>query len=409
MLNVKTSCVGGHMQIGIDQQRFFLSPEKLKSPSQELWQIPVCLMTAGSSNGECILIHEKTVNVSQQGCPEWIFANRNAEGYYRVAYPPDALRAITRVAETKLNGPERIALIEDAWAMTRAGKTSAAAFLDLAQSLRGEQQSSVLDLLARHLDYVGDSLVAPEQAGKYRTLIGEQFARLARSLGWSARPDDSYEQKALRSTLLRILGEAGDPDAIAAARRFVQEYLGNPASIEGTIADSALRVAAENGDAQLYDELSEALPKAKSADDYYRRLYALAEFRQPALVNKTIALIDAGKIRKQDYPILFNVLLARPASRQPAWSYLKAHWDSLAENVTSFGGSGAITGLRSFCSVELREDVKGFFSQHHAPGAERALHESLESMDNCIGFKQLQQNSVKNWLAAQSGGGRIPE
>jgi aminopeptidase N len=184
MLNVKTSCVGGHMEIGIDQQRFFLSPEKLKSPSRELWQIPVCLMTAGNSNGQCIVIDDKTVSVSQPGCPEWIFANRNAEGYFRVAYPPDALRAITRVAETKLNGPERIALIEDTWAMTRAGKTSAAAFLDLAQSLRGEQQSSILDLLARHLDYVGDSLVAPEKAGKYRTLFGEQFAPLARNLGF---------------------------------------------------------------------------------------------------------------------------------------------------------------------------------------------------------------------------------
>jgi aminopeptidase N len=327
----------------------------------------------------------------------------------RISNYPTTLKAITSVAETKLNGPERIALIEDTWAMTRAGKTSAAAFLDLAQSLRGEQQSSVLELLARHLDNVGDSLVAPEQAGKYRTLIGQQFAPLARSVGWSARPNDSYEQKALRSTLLRILGEASDPDAIAAARRFVQEYLRDPATIDGTIADSALRVAAENGDAHLYDELSETLPKTKSADDYYRRLYALAEFSQPVLVNKTIALIDTGKIRKQDYPVLFYVLLSRLASRQSTWSYLTAHWNNLAENVTSFGGFGAITGLGSFCSVELREEVKGFFSQHHAPGAERTLHESLESIDNCIAFKHLQQNSVKNWLAAQSGSGKIPE
>ena len=51
---------------------------------------------------------------------------------------------------------------------------------------------------------------------------------------------------------------------------------------------------------------------------------------------RTLALIDQGKIRQQDYVRIFPALLADSPAREIAWDYLKAHWDSLAEKVTSF-------------------------------------------------------------------------
>ena len=47
------------------------------------------------------------------------------------------------------------------------------------------------------------------------------------------------------------------------------------------------------------------------------------------------------------------------------------------------------------------DDVKKFFADHRAPGAERALQQSLERMNTCIEFKQLQQANMQEWLGAQ--------
>jgi hypothetical protein len=46
----------------------------------------------------------------------------------------------------------------------------------------------------------------------------------------------------------------------------------------------------------------------------------------------------------------------------------------------------------------MRDEVKKFFATHRAPGAERALQQSLERMSNCIGFHQLQSQNMEKWL-----------
>ncbi|HSM86295.1 MAG TPA: ERAP1-like C-terminal domain-containing protein, partial [Candidatus Limnocylindrales bacterium] len=84
-----------------------------------------------------------------------------------------------------------------------------------------------------------------------------------------------------------------------------------------------------------------------------------------------------------------------------AWAYLKAHWDGLAEKVTSFGGRGAVSALGNFCLDAERDDVRQFFAGHRAPGAERAVQQSLERISGCMEFKQLQQGNMEKWLAAE--------
>jgi aminopeptidase N len=205
----------------------------------------------------------------------------------------------------------------------------------------------------------------------------------------------------MRASLLAILGEAGDADAVSAARKIVQQYQKAPGSVEGTLVGPAFTVAARNGDAALYNQLTAFMASAKSTDAYYNALFALAAFPQPELLQRTLDLIDQGKIRQQVYPALFSSLLNNPAAQAATWNYMKAHWADLAEKVSSFGGRGAVSALGNFCSAEMRDDVKQFFSGHRATGAERTLQQSLERMDTCLEFKQLQQKNMAGWLAGQ--------
>lgn len=391
------SCHNGSGSFRLEQRRFLLSEKDSASHSGQLWQIPIC-MKGGAG---CPLLVESSMKLPVDRCPQWFFANRDAKGYYRVAYDPAMLARIAGVAEKELNAPERIALVEDAWAMTRAGKTPVASFMDLARALRAESDRTVIDLLAGHLAYVGDSLVPQERRAGYQIFLRDQFTPLAKQLGWEPRPADSDEQKAMRASLLNILGDAGDPGALAAAQKIVQQYLKSPDAADSTMAGPAFNVAAQNGDSALYSQLTAAMTGAKSTDQYLSALFALAGFRQPELVQHTLELIDQGKVRQQLYPGLFATLLRNPASRDATWSYLKAHWNDLAEKVSSFGGRGAVSALGDFCSTQLRDDVKRFFEGHQATGAELTLQQSLESMDACIAFQQFQQKSMAEWLAGK--------
>jgi hypothetical protein len=95
---------------------------------------------------------------------------------------------------------------------------------------------------------------------------------------------------------------------------------------------------------------------------------------------------------------MLSGLLVESPAREITWDYLKAHWDSLAEKVATFGGRGAVSALAGFCSVEMRDDIQQFFTSHRAPGAERALRQSLERINSCIEFKQLQGGNMQKFL-----------
>jgi aminopeptidase N/puromycin-sensitive aminopeptidase len=398
VISLSGKCQAGSTALQVEQQRFYLSspstpaPEGASARPAQQWQIPVCIKTVHAQGPACFLVTEKKQAISLKGCPEWFLANHDAKGYYRVSYDdPRNLLKTAEAAARELNVAERIALVEDAWAMTRVGKYPVGVFLQAVQAMRSERERRVIEFLADHMDYIGDSLVPPDKQTEYRAFVQAQFGPLAKELGWKASATDTDDKKALRASLLGILGGAGDPSAIAAAREMVQQLLQRPSSVEGTVAGPALTVAAENGDASLYDQLS-----GTSGNAY---LFTLAAFRQPALIKRTLDLVDQGKVRQQDYARFFPALLAGPG-REIAWDYLKAHWDDLAEKVTSFGGRGAVSALGSSCSESMRDDVKKFFVDHRAPGAERALQQSLERMNNCIEFKQLQQKNMQQWLEA---------
>jgi aminopeptidase N len=400
LLTVSGSCHTDHTPLQVEQERFYLSPSSEEHEADQPWQIPVCTRAAQPWPSTCFLVTAKKQEVAINSC-SWQMANRNAKGYYRVLYPPENLMAIAAAAEKELTVPERITLVEDTWAMVRAGKEPVGVFLAMAQKLRADRNRLVVDFIAGHLDTIAQSLVPEQMQQGYRAFVREQFGRLAKETGWTAGANDSDEQKALRASLLRILGTAGDPGAIAAAKMIVQDFMRAPSSVEGTIVGPAFSVTAENGDTALYDQFNEAMGRARTPEEYYYYLFALASFRQPELAKRTLALVDEGKVRQQDYVRLFPALLAEVPAREIAWDYLKAHWDVLAEKVTTFGGRGAISALGGFCSAPLRDEVKQFFAAHRAPGAERALQQSLERMSNCIEFKGAQAKNLQEWLLQQ--------
>jgi aminopeptidase N len=399
LLTVSGSCSSGKQTLELSQQRFLLSSFGTGEKQGQIWSIPVCTKAAKNDGSACYLVDKKTDVVHANACPDWVMANRDAKGYYRVFYDdPKNLMSVAAAAEKDLTVPERIAFVEDLWAMVRAGKEPVGIFLNVARDLRPERNRLVVEIVAEHMNTIGRSLVPEQNQKEYRQLVRQQFAPLAKEVGWDAGANDNDEQKALRASLLEILGSAGDPDAVAAAQKITQAYIKDPSAVEGTIIGPALAVAAQNGDAALYGQFMQAMGGARSTEDYYHFLFALTSFRQPELAQRALGLIDQGKIRQQDYVRLFPALLAESPGREIAWDYLKAHWDSLAEKVTSFGGSGAVSALGGFCSIEKGDEIKQFFATHRAPGAERALRQSLERISSCVEFKQLQSGNMQKFL-----------
>src|SRR5947207_2434383 len=83
---------------------------------------------------------------------------------------------------------------------------------------------------------------------------------------------------------------------------------------EPTLADAIAAVAAEHGDAKLFEALAAAADRAAAPEEHYRYLYALGRFRDPALVDRGLQRLLTSDVRAQDAALYVAQFLTNPAA-----------------------------------------------------------------------------------------------
>ena len=406
IINLKSQCSGNSTSVTLDQQRYYSDRAKFETPNDQLWQIPICLKGSAEGSKKCELLTKKEEAFTIPGCSTWALGNAGATGYYRVGYQPDAVRGLAADAETKLTPGERIALQSDVWASVRIGREPVGDYLALAQGLQADRTRAVVNDLIARLDYIGTYLVNDNDRDTYRTWLRGYLAPFQKEMGWEPKTGDSDEMKQMRAGLLNALGNgARDPEAMAAARQIAEKALDNPSSVDRQLAGSAFRVAALNGDAAFYDRLASGLKNPKSPEEYYMRLFTLAEFSDPALLQRTLDYAISPDVRSQDALGLITTVMGNPAGEKLAWDFVQSHWDAVQKAGGPFASAQVVGATSVFCSSNMRDQVTDFFAAHKVEAAERTYKQSIERINNCVDLKSQQEPQLASWLGQHGTAG----
>ncbi|MBF8300566.1 MAG: pepN 2, partial [Acidobacteria bacterium] len=393
---VQTRCTGPGTDVTLSQNRFVGTPGA-SAPGGQLWDVPVCFK-ANDGQPRCEVLDRRRQTLSLPGCAN-VFANTDSRGYYLTRYAPDAVRALARRAR-ELTPIERISLLGDEWWMVRAGHHDIGVYLDLAGSLAGDETAAVTDAMATRLAFTGEYLVAPGQRSRYEGWIRARFGPALDALGLPGDARDTEERHSRRAGLLGLVGTTGNDVAVQRrARELGARYLADPSSLPGTLVPAVLRMAAATGDATLYEQyLAQLETLAAQPEEYYRFFTALSWFGDPALVRRTLAFAISPAVRTQDTGTLIAGLLARPASRADAWTFVQAEWPTLTRKLGTFQGIPTIIGaLGNFCSAESAAQVRRFFAKNPVPAAERTLQQVTERIDNCAALVARQSPALAAW------------
>jgi len=386
-------------KVSVGQMRFFLSPGITPDPAQK-WTIPVCFKN-GSGTQECQIM---TPGTSSLKIPttSLFFANANGKGYYRSAYPPSRYAAIVDQVETTLTPAERISLTGDEWAQMRANKATVGDYLNLVAALKADPEAGVFGNAVNAVSTIIDKVAAsPEEKAALAAWIRHTFAPVYVKLG-PPSPGDSPNTRQLRAHLFGLLGYYGkDPAILAEAGQIAENYIANPASVDPTLGQTALAVAAENGNAALFDRLQHVFETSTDPELQESALRLLAEFLDPALVERSLDYALSGKVHNQDAAIQIAIALYIPQNQDQAWKYLENHWDKASTFLTPEIGANLVASSGSFCSVEARDSVQSFFTTHKVPAADTYLKHAVERIDGCIELRRLQEPNLKSWLAVQ--------
>src|SRR5262249_54655475 len=154
--------------------------------------------------------------------------------------------------------------------------------------------------------FVNRYLVSDVDRAAFEQWARQLFTPVAQQVGWETAPGESPDRKQLRADVLNALGYFGrDPETLAMARKGAERELQNPGSVDGTLAPVALRLAALNGDTAFYDQLVAHLKRTQSPEAYYQTLGTLTDFRDPALLKRSLDMAMTPEIRSQDKMRLF--------------------------------------------------------------------------------------------------------
>ena len=386
----------------IAQSRFVLDPAQ--PTRNQLWEVPVCFTVRPGSPAGCLLLKQAAeAPPVAHPCVPWVFANAGAHGYYRTEYPPDMLRAMAPHVEDALSAPERVSLVGDEWALMRAHHHSIADYLTLASGFGREQTSGVLAMVTQRLDYAREYLTTESSRPRFEAFTRTLVRPLFEQLGFAPKAADTDEQRQLRAVVIETLGTSGeDADVIARSRAALDRALGGGAPLDATLAGPIVAVASEHGDATLYAALKAASDRATAPDEHYRYLYALTNFRDPALVDRGLEYALSPELRRQDAAIYMGQFFGNSAARTRAWSFVNAHWAELEPKLAIAGSDTNFVGsLSAFCNAGARDDIRKFFAAHPLPGTARTLDQTIERINNCIDLRERQTDTLAKWVTSR--------
>jgi len=385
----------------VAQQRFFLSPSITPNPAQK-WTVPVCFKAEGDKRQCEILTPESTSLKAPSSTP--FFANAGGTGYYRVTYAPSDYSAIVSNIETALKPTERISLIGGEWAQVRANKATVGDYLNLVTAVKSDSSAAVLGAALSGVSTIRGQIASTQDekdglAAWLRTNFAPQYAKLP-----APSPNDTPATIELRSTLFSVLAGAKDPAVLKQARENADKFLADPTSVDPTLGQTSLAIAAHNGDQALYDKLRQVYETSPNPAVKELALQLSAVFDDPTLARSTLDYALTPKVRSQDAAIQFAIVMSNEKNRPMAWQYIKDHWDAIHAVLTPELGNILVSSTGSFCSAADREDVQQFWASHKVASADQGIRHSVERINGCIELRSLQEANLKQWLAKQSSG-----
>jgi puromycin-sensitive aminopeptidase len=384
----------------LSQQLFQYLPDG----AEGRWQVPIFVKAQTSSglHTQTTLLTGREMQIKLPAAPEWVVVNAGGHGFYRVRYAPDLLSRLTPHLQEHLSAAERFNLVNDTWATALAGLTPLTAYLDLLQLFRDETDHNVWTAMLGSCHYLY-RLLGPQQRPALQALMRTLLGPITTRLGWSPQAGEPELISQLRGDLLGALGTLGDDAATQAeARTRYGQYKKDRAAINPNIVPALVSILAYAGGPAEYEEFRANSKTAKTPQEEQRYQFALAAFRQPDLLERTLALTVTGEVRSQDAPYLMRSLLLNTEGRERAWAFMKDHWQEMIRQYPDNSIVRMCEGIVALVTPTLEAEVKDFFTSHPVKQGGKTMEQHLEKLRIAVACQQREAANLAAYFARVS-------
>lgn len=364
---VSASFVNGDLVLR--QRKFSFTDES----DDTVWMIPVSYRTSSGISTVLLSEREQRVSVDTDGP---IIVNAGGHSFIRVEYDNELRSRITQDVLPTLDVLERYTLVDDAVAAVTAARLSAADFLKMLGEFSREDALSVWQSITAGLRLVSRIIGEAAERATFQTIVRDLCEPALRRLGDPVQGEDDLVGS-LRGLLLRTVALLGnDMSSIERCRQVMNDSL--TATVDPELLAAATTVVASRGDEIDYERFLEGFRTSQTPQEQLRNLYALAEFRDEALVARTCELALSPEVRTQNAPFLLRACIANESNGSNAWRFVAEHWTEANDKFPTNTIVRMIDSVKLLTREDDVEHVQRFFTDHPIPQGSATLRQILE-------------------------------
>jgi len=388
---------------------FVVSQERFLSggpdpTDKSLWWVPISIACEGVSTPTLHLLKDKTDTITVSGYKGgWIKVNPGQTGFYRVKYSMELLSRVREALQSRvLAATDRLGVEGDAFALARAGQLPTTHVLSLLDAYKDETDYTVWADLASNLSDLDVVLTGTACYPTWRLFCDSLFSNIGPKIGWDAASGESHLTALLRSLVIGRRGSYGHKETVEEAKRRFEKYTGgDEQALVPDLRDSVYRIVLANGDASTFEAVLSLFRKADLHEEKERCMESLGSVKDETLIQKTLEFAFSEEVRSQDKAFVIARVAGNPKGREPAWNFVRTHWDAFFEMYT---GGFLLSRLvksttENFNNEEKAKEVEAFFAEHKAPSAERAVKQSVERIRLNAAWLQRDGEAVAAWLS----------
>jgi puromycin-sensitive aminopeptidase len=376
VVHVTASREGDGLRLRLRQERFYADPNVREGRRPQAWPVPLVIKfgTNGGTAERRELLGAEAAELTVRGA-RWIFPNGGASGFYRFTMDDASLQALLESAQEALSSHERLMLVDNHWALLKAGMVSVEQYLAVLDGYRTEADRAVISTIADQLSWLSTHVVADEIRPRFERFVDAYYRPQFEALGWEPRAGEPVDERLKRAAIIAALGGVARTRSVRAeARRWLDQYLLDRSLLDPNLASVVTGLAARDGDHGLYERYLERKRGATTdPEEEQRFLLALTAFELPELIQRTLDLALSTEVRAQDRTSLLAGVLGRRTSRLAAWAFVRAQWDRLVTLMDPMLLQGLVRALGQLTPEPTATEVREFL----APRAHEETRETI--------------------------------
>ncbi|XP_056647683.1 puromycin-sensitive aminopeptidase [Diorhabda sublineata] len=400
----KSAGDGGGMKLTLSQTKFTADGSN-SSNENYLWMIPISISTSKNPSKEIVstvLTTENTdVIVPDVNENDWIKINPGTIGFYRTQYPPEMLKKfIPAIRDRTLPPLDRLGLLDDLFAMVKAGHTSTVEVLKLLKAFEDEPNYNVWSSIGNILERLGQLLGHTDYEENYNKYQKKLLDKVYNRLGWTQKSGETHLDTLLRGLVLGKLAWLDHGSSISEAKKRFSDHVSNREVLLADLRSACYKTVLRAGGVEEFDVLLKLYRTSDLHEEKDRISRAFGATKDPILLRRVLEFAMSDEVRSQDTVFVIASVGLSSNGRDIAWQFFKDNWPKINDRVTGQLLTRLIKYLtENFASDEKASEVERFFTEHKAPGTERTVQQSIETIKLNAAWLNRDSAAIKTYLS----------